>query len=121
MTQISSAIDNIISLLDEVGLNHSLTMCKAIIVEGGLSDHMKALQIPAFIENISDSEGAINRVIAEQNMLKARRALLAHVVDTLLQNGAIIENKECKHGPTVDEIYKFSFRGEEVSLVLLPN
>ena len=121
MAQNNSVIADVLAVIDEVGLNHSCVMGKAVILEGGLSDHVRALRVPAFSKTICDSEGMINGLIVQQNMLSARRALLAHVAGVLQEKkGAVLKSKKNSHGSTVDEVYHFIIKGQDVDLILMP-
>ncbi|KKS96748.1 hypothetical protein A3B05_00130 [Candidatus Giovannonibacteria bacterium RIFCSPLOWO2_01_FULL_43_160] len=120
MTQNNQVVASVLEVLEGVGLNHSCTMGKAVILEGGLSDHMKALRVSTFRDAITGGTGFINRPVVQQNMLPARRALLAHVASVLQEKGATLKSKEDFHGPTVDEVYHFVIEGQEVDLVLMP-
>ncbi|MBI2612193.1 hypothetical protein HYW59_00035 [Candidatus Kaiserbacteria bacterium] len=123
MTENNQVVVSVLEVLDEVGLNHSCTMGKMrkmVIVEGGLSDPMKAFRVSTFRDAISDDEGFINDHIVQQNMLRARRALLAYVADVLQKKGAILKSKNDPHGLTVDETYHFIIEGQEIYLALMP-
>jgi hypothetical protein len=108
-------------VLDEFGLRYSVTMGKAIVLEGGFSDSLRALKVPTVSQAITGGSGFINGPIAQRNMLPARRALLAHIVEILKERGATLKKKEEHHGPTVDETYHLVVEGIELDLVLMPN
>lgn len=115
----SQVVVSVLEVLDGVGLNHSFALGNAVMLEGGLSDHMKALRVPAFRNAITGGTGFINGPIAGQNILPARRALLAHVADVLQEKGATLMSKEDFHGdPILDEVYHFVIEGQEVDLLL---
>jgi len=111
----------VLEALDEVGLKHSITLGKGVIIEGGLSDHMKALRVPEFVAATTDDDGMTNRIIAQQGMLPGRRALLAHAVGVLKDGGASLSSQEAFHNPAVDEIYHLVIDGKEVDLILMPS
>lgn len=121
VAQNDQVVTKVLEALDEVGLNHSCTMGKAVILEGGLSDHMKALCVPAFRDAITGGTGMINGPIAQKNMLPARRALLAHVAGVLQEQGATLKGREDFHASAVDEVYHFVIEGREIDLVLMPS
>lgn len=109
-----------IELVQEVGLNHSCILAGSLILEGGISDPVKAIRVPAFRTAISDEQGFTDRHMVQANMLPARRALVAHVVDKLKELGATIKKSELCHSDTVDEVHELSFNGRDVGLILMP-
>ncbi|OHA19581.1 MAG: hypothetical protein A3C08_02765 [Candidatus Taylorbacteria bacterium RIFCSPHIGHO2_02_FULL_47_18] len=110
-----------VELVQEVGLNHSVVMGGSLILEGGISDPMKAIRVPAFRTAISDEHGFTSRPLAQANMLPARRALVAHVINKLKELGATLKKSHICHSDTVDEVYEFIFDGREVGLILMPH
>ena len=111
----------VLDLLDQVGFNHSMLTEKGVIL-GGSVNPLKACRIKAFRDHITGEGGMIGRDSAQTGELEGRRALLAYVVDTLV-NGLEVElvKHEQPHSPTVDEIFELNVNGTEIKLVLMPN
>lgn len=114
------SVAKVLTVLDKVGLKHSMIMGPGVILEGGV-DPLKACRVKAFAEKVTDSEGFIGGDTVRRGMLDGRRALLAHVVDVLVnEHGAELVKKELYHGPTVDEMYEVNIDGTVMNLTLMP-
>ena len=114
------AMQKVLAIVDDAGLGRSCLMGGVVILEGGVSDVLKACRIPAFRNAITGGTGFIGRDIAEENMLPARRVLLAHIIEKLKTLGAVIKKQELCHALTVDEVHEISLDGRDISLCLMP-
>jgi hypothetical protein len=107
--------------LDEVGLNHSCVMGGSAILEGGVSDVMKAFRLPEFRNTLGGGNDMASRATCQQNIRPALRVLAAHVAKNLQEKGAVLTKKELCHNDTVDEVYEFEFKGKSIGFILMPN
>lgn len=109
----------VLAIVDESGLGRSCLMGGAIILEGGITDIAKALSVPGLSEIILPIIEDLSKSIPD-NLLPARRHLLAHIIGKLKSQGAVIKSQNLFHSATVDEIYELSFEGKDIGLFLMP-
>lgn len=114
------SVAKVMSVLDNVGLKYSGTIMSAICLEGGV-DILKAGRVKCFAEKVTDQNGGINPKIFQAGVLPGRRALLAHVVETLVnEHGAKLNKHELPRDSVMDEAYEINVDGTVMSLWLMP-
>lgn len=124
MTELQSgnlSVEKVFAALDSVGLHHNGIHYGGVIdIRGGV-DISKARCIQCFAEKITDHNAEINSKIFQAEILAGRRALLAHVVGTLIKaHGAEVIHHTLTRDFALDEAYKVRIDDLNMSLWLSP-
>lgn len=107
----------VLECLQEVGIKCE-TLGKATIITGGI-DPVKAFNVPAFFDIITEGTGWIDPLIAQRNLPAAKIALFKIAIRTIEEKGGSLQRKEICQASTVETVYHFKVGRQEVKVIEL--